>query len=100
MNQIPKISIAKLYSNDDESKLKVAAQIDEACRTCGCFIVKNHHIARVNIGKLVEKTNEFFNQLGQKKKMEMASHAYNKKNKHTYRGYFPQRKNSNSDFIL
>jgi len=67
----------KLYSNDDESKLKVAAQIDEACRTCGCFIVKNHHIARVN-----------------------APHAYNKKNKHTYRGYFPQRKNSNSDFIL
>lgn len=100
MNKIPKINIAKLYSDDVVSKLKVATQIDEACRTYGCFIVKNHHISRVNIGKLLDKTSGFYNQLGHKKKMEMAPNTYNKRNKHTYRGYVPQSRNSKQNFQL
>lgn len=100
MNKIPKINIAKLYSDDVVSKLKVAAQIDEACRTYGCFIVKNHHISRVTIGKLLDKTNGFYNELGHKKKMEMAPNTYNKRNKHTYRGYVPQSRNSKQNFEL
>lgn len=84
---VPTIDISALFGTDLEEKLKVAAQIDRACRNSGFFFAANHGVDVLE--ELVKTTRKFHQSLSEKEKWDLAIVAYNKDNtKQLRNGYY------------
>ncbi|MCY1267826.1 2-oxoglutarate-dependent ethylene/succinate-forming enzyme [compost metagenome] len=60
MNSLPIIDIAPLYTADEAAWLRVAKQIDAACREWGFFYIKGHPISPERIAELKAAAIDFF----------------------------------------
>ncbi|MBM7062874.1 2OG-Fe(II) oxygenase [Pseudomonas sp. UL073] len=60
MNSLPIIDIAPLYTADEAAWLRVAKQIDAACREWGFFYIKGHPISASRIAELKAAAEDFF----------------------------------------
>jgi isopenicillin-N synthase len=85
------IDISALFTDDFESKLKVAEKIDAACKRSGFFKIKNHSID--NLNELWTESSRFFRTLTPEQKLKLAPKKWNPENEKTYRGYFPSATN-------
>lgn len=83
---IPVIDMSALFGDNEEEKLKIAKQIDSACRKNGFFQISNHGIDLTGVN---EKTLSFFKKLSQEEKMKLAPRRLAPGNANTYRGYTP-----------
>ena len=82
---VPRIDVAPLYGDDQEAKLRVAAQIDAASRDTGFFYAVNHGI---DLPWLSRETSKFHQSITQDEKWKLAIRAYNKENDNKIRaGY-------------
>jgi isopenicillin N synthase-like dioxygenase len=80
---IPVLDISGMFSEDIETRKKVAAELREACTTVGFFYMENHGIPKELIDKQFEMGKAFFD-LPFEKKMEV----YIDNTPH-YRGFTP-----------
>ena len=92
------IDIGALFADDFDAKLKVAAQIDAACKQSGFFKITNHSIN--NLPDLWSQTHRFFKTLTKNEKVDLAPNKWNPDNKNTYRGYFPSKTNGKEGFDM
>lgn len=84
---VPTIDISPLFGDDKNAKLKVAGEIDQACRGSGFFLISNHGITVLD--KLVETTKKFHQSMTDQEKFDLAIVAYNEKNSKQHRnGYY------------
>ncbi|UVE18389.1 2OG-Fe(II) oxygenase [Pseudomonas sp. LS44] len=60
MNSLPIIDISPLYTADEVAWLRVAKQIDAACREWGFFYIKGHPISPARIAELKAAAIDFF----------------------------------------
>ena len=87
---IPTINISSLLNNQFTSKksLNTIKNIEKACENVGFFQITGHGISSKKISEICKIGNNFFKS---KKinKLRLAPKKWNKTNKNTYRGYFP-----------
>lgn len=82
---IPIIDVAPLASDNRKAKLKVAAQIDHACRGLGFFYAQGHGI---DIGRFQREVSCFHRTITEQEKFRLAINAYNPANSHVRNGYY------------
>lgn len=58
---IPVIDISDIYQNDKTKHLKIAQQVDYACRHSGFFCITGHHISGGDIQQIKDLSRQFFN---------------------------------------
>jgi isopenicillin-N synthase len=88
MNQqanVPFIDVSPLSGDDQDAKLRVAREIDTACRGSGFFYAANHGI---DLRALEEVTTEFHRAMTGAEKWDTAIHAYNPNNPRSRNGYY------------
>lgn len=84
---VPTIDISPLFGTNHQEKLKVAKEIDAACRGSGFFFISNHGVNVLD--DLVKITRKFHQSLTEEEKWNLAIVAYNKENKTQIRnGYY------------
>ena len=100
-NMIPTINISSIVKNGfDNSKSIIATnKIKEACINIGFFQITGHGISQKNIKNICKIGNKFFNS-SEKNKNKLAPKKWNKNNKNTYRGYFPNSVNGKEGLDL
>ena len=89
-NYIPTIDISSLLKSNFNSLLakNTIKKIEKACIDVGFFQVTGHSIDIKEINNICEIGNKFFNS-SEKNKNKLTPKKWNKENKNTYRGYFP-----------
>ena len=100
-NIIPTINISSIVKNGfDNSKSIIASnKIKEACINIGFFQITGHGISQKKIKNICKIGNKFFNS-SKKNKNKLAPKKWNKNNKNTYRGYFPNSVNGKEGLDL
>ena len=100
-NIIPTINISSIVKNGfDNSKSIIASnKIKEACINIGFFQITGHGISQKKIKNICKIGNKFFNS-SKKSKNKLAPKKWNKNNKNTYRGYFPNSVNGKEGLDL
>ena len=100
-NIVPTINISSLVKNGFENSKSIMAinKIKEACINVGFFQVVGHGIDIREINNICKIGNKFFNS-SEKNKNKLAPKKWNKKNKNTYRGYFPNSVNGKEGLDL
>ena len=100
-NIIPTINISPIVKNGfDNSKSIIAInKIRKACINIGFFQITGHGISQKDIKNICKIGNKFFNS-SEKNKNKLAPKKWNKKNKNTYRGYFPNSVNGKEGLDL
>lgn len=81
----PVIDIGPLAGDDLDAKMRVAQQIDLACRGSGFFYAANHGI---NLAELERVTGGFHRALSEQEKFRLAIHAYNPASPRSRSGYY------------
>ena len=89
-NYIPTVDISSLLKSNFNSLLakNTIKKIEKACIDVGFFQVTGHGIDIKEINNICEIGNKFFNS-SEKNKKKLTPKKWNKQNKNTYRGYFP-----------
>ena len=89
-NYIPTVDISSLLKSNFNSLLakNTIKKIEKACIDVGFFQVTGHGIDIKEINNICEIGNKFFNS-SEKNKNKLTPKKWNKENKNTYRGYFP-----------
>ena len=89
-NYIPTINISSLIENNFNSKksFQTIKKIEKACIEVGFFQIIGHGIKKKDIKNITKVGNNFF-KTPIKNKMKLAPKKWNKVNRNTYRGYFP-----------
>ena len=87
---IPTINISSIINKKFGSKKSLIAlnNINKASINVGFFQITGHGINKKNINNVAKIANNFFNS-SNKNKMKLAPKKWNKNNKNSYRGYFP-----------
>jgi len=100
-NIIPTINISSLVNNGFVNSKSIIAinKIKEACINIGFFQITGHGISQNDIKNICKIGNKFFNS-SEKNKNKLATKKWNKKNKNTYRGYFPNSVNGKEGLDL
>ena len=100
-NIIPTINISSILKNGFENPKSIIAinKIKEACINIGFFQITGHGISQKDIKNICKIGNKFFNS-SEKNKNKLAPKKWNKKNKNTYRGYFPNSVNGKEGLDL
>ena len=100
-NIIPTINISSILKNGFENPKSIIAinKIKEACINIGFFQITGHGISQKDIKNISKIGNRFFNS-SEKNKNKLAPKKWNKKNKNTYRGYFPNSVNGKEGLDL
>ena len=100
-NIIPTINISSILKNGFENSKSIIAinKIKEACIDIGFFQITGHGISQKDIKNICKIGNKFFNS-SEKNKKKLAPKKWNKKNKNTYRGYFPNSVNGKEGLDL
>ena len=100
-NIIPTINISSILKNGFENSKSIIAinKIKEACINIGFFQITGHGISQKDIKNICKIGNKFFNS-SEKNKKKLAPKKWNKKNKNTYRGYFPNSVNGKEGLDL
>jgi len=98
MTDLPIIDISPLFGTDIKSKLKVASQIDLACRNNGFFEIENHKIDLLD--SLNFQAFRFFKNLSHEQKISLSPKKWNAKSDFTYRGYFPASVNGKEGYDI
>ena len=83
--EVPMIDVAPLGRDDLAAKMRVAAEIDAACRGSGFFYAANHGIDLV---ALEAHTAEFHRRLTSQEKRRLAIRAYNPSSPRNRSGYY------------
>tara|TARA_B100001175_G_scaffold299222_1_gene290432 strand:- start:15 stop:980 length:966 start_codon:yes stop_codon:yes gene_type:complete len=88
---IPTINISSLVESNFSSlsSKNTIKKIEKACIDVGFFQVIGHGIDVKKINNICKIGNRFFNS-SKKNKNKLAPKKWNKKNKNSYRGYFPK----------
>ena len=79
------IDVAPLSGDDLPAKMRIAAEIDAACRGSGFFFAANHGIDLVS---LETRTSKFHRVLTDEEKRRLAIHAYNPASPRNRSGYY------------
>ena len=89
-NFIPTINISSIVNGGFNSRKSLSAinKIKKASINIGFFQIIGHGIKKKEINKVANIAKKFFHS-SNKNKMKLASKKWNKKNKNSYRGYFP-----------
>ncbi|MGW6903543.1 2OG-Fe(II) oxygenase family protein [Streptomyces sp. NPDC054940] len=82
---VPTIDISPLFGSDPDDKLRVAQEINKACRGSGFFYASHHGI---DVQHLQDVVNEFHRTMTDEEKHELAINAYNKANPRVRNGYY------------
>lgn len=82
---VPTIDVAPLAGADGQSKRRVAAEIDRACRASGFFYAAGHGI---DVGQLQAEVSKFHQSLTDDEKFRIAINAYNPASSHRRSGYY------------
>ena len=100
-NIIPTINISSILKNGFENPKSIIAinKIKKACINIGFFQITGHGISQKDIKNICKIGNKFFNS-SEKNKNKLAPKKWNKKNKNTYRGYFPNSVNGKEGLDL
>ena len=100
-NYIPTINISSLVKNNfrTQNAFKTIKKIEKACKNVGFFQITGHGINQKDIKNICKIGNKFFNS-SEKNKKKLAPKKWNKKNKNTYRGYFPNSVNGKEGLDL
>ena len=100
-NYIPTVSISSLLKSNfnSQSAKNTIKKIEKACIDVGFFQVVEHGINIKEINNICKIGNKFFNS-SEKNKNKLAPKKWNKKNKNTYRGYFPNSVNGKEGLDL
>ncbi len=100
-NLIPTINISSLLKSNLKSlsAKNTIKKIEKACIDVGFFQVVEHGIDIKEINNICKIGNKFFNS-SKKNKNKLAPKKWNKKNKNTYRGYFPNSVNGKEGLDL
>ena len=100
-NIIPTINISSILKNGFENPKSIIAinKIKEACINIGFFQITGHGISQKDIKNICKIGNKFFNS-SEKNKKKLAPKKWNKQNKNTYRGYFPNSVNGKEGLDL
>ena len=100
-NLIPTINISSLLKSNFNSlsAKNTIKKIEKACIDVGFFQVVEHGINIKEINNICKIGNKFFNS-SEKNKNKLAPKKWNKKNKNTYRGYFPNNVNGKEGLDL
>ncbi len=100
-NIIPTINISSIVKNGFENSKSILAinKIKKACINIGFFQITGHGISQKDIKNICKIGNKFFNS-SEKNKNKLAPKKWNKKNKNTYRGYFPNSVNGKEGLDL
>ena len=98
---IPTINISSLLKSDFNSlsSNNTIKKIEKACVEVGFFQVTEHGVNIKEINNICEIGSKFFNS-SEKNKNKIAPKKWNKKNKNTYRGYFPNSVNGKEGLDL
>ena len=98
---IPTINISSLLKSEFESKSAINAlkKIEKACVDVGFFQVVGHGINIKEMNNICKIGHKFFNS-SEENKNKLAPKKWNKKNKNTYRGYFPNSVNGKEGLDL
>ncbi|MDC0249918.1 isopenicillin N synthase family oxygenase [Candidatus Pelagibacter sp.] len=98
---IPTINISSIVKNGFENSKSIIAinKIKKACINIGFFQIIGHGISQKDIENICKIGNKFFNS-SEKTKKKLAPKKWNKKNKNTYRGYFPNSVNGKEGLDL
>ncbi len=98
---IPTIDISSLLDGKFVSKeaKKTIQSIKKACVEVGFFQVIGHGIKNKEIKNICAVGNKFFNMKDEHKR-KLSPRKWNKKNKNTYRGYFPNNVNGKEGLDL
>ena len=98
---IPTINISSLLKSDfnSTSAKNTLLKIERACVDVGFFQVTGHGIDIKEINNICKIGNKFFNSSIENKN-KLAPKKWNKKNKNTYRGYFPNTVNGKEGLDL
>jgi isopenicillin-N synthase len=83
--EVPIIDISPLSGGDRNVSMRIARQIDAACRGIGFFYASNHGI---DLCSLQEITTEFHRTLTKSEKSNLAIQAYNPSNPRSRNGYY------------
>ena len=86
-NYIPTINISSILNNNftSNTSYKIIKKIEKASIEVGFFQIIGH---KLDVKKICNIGKKFFNS-PKSNKIKLAPNKWNKKNKHTYRGYFP-----------
>ena len=86
-NYIPTINISSILSNNfsSSSSYKTIKKIKKASIEVGFFQITGH---KLDVKRICNIGKKFFNS-PKSNKIKLAPNKWNKKNKNTYRGYFP-----------
>ena len=89
-NYIPTINISSLIKNNFEtqSAFKTIKKIENACVNVGFFQIIGHGINLKEIKKTCKIGKAFFD-MSDNNKRKLSPKKWNKKNRNSYRGYFP-----------
>ena len=100
-NLIPTINISSLLKSNFNSlsAKNTIKKIEKACIDVGFFQVVEHGIDIKEINNICKIGNKFFN-TSKENKNKLAPKKWNKKNKNTYRGYFPNSVNGKEGLDL
>lgn len=82
---VPTIDVSPLSGGDRAAKIRVAGEIDAACRGIGFFFAANHGI---DVSSLEEVTTQFHRTMSDREKWNLAIHAYNPGNPRSRNGYY------------
>ena len=100
-NYIPTINISSLLKSEFNSlpANNTIKKIENACVEVGFFQIIGHGIEIRKINNICKIGSKFFNS-SEKNKNKIAPKKWNKKNKNTYRGYFPNSVNGKEGLDL
>ncbi|MET9290622.1 2OG-Fe(II) oxygenase family protein [Streptomyces sp. NPDC003077] len=84
-SEVPTIDVSPLFGDDANEKLRVAQEINKACRGSGFFYAAGHGI---DVQLLQDVVNEFHRTMTDQEKYDLAINAYNKNNPHVRNGYY------------
>ena len=89
-NLIPTINISSIINQNFSSNKSIETinKIKKSCMNIGFFQITGHGISKKDINNVAKVGNKFFNS-SNKNKMKLAPKKWNKNNKNSYRGYFP-----------
>jgi isopenicillin-N synthase len=82
---VPIIDVSPLSDGDRNAKMRIAREIDTACKGFGFFYAANHNIDH---RALDEVTTEFHRTMTDSEKWHLAIHAYNPNNPRSRNGYY------------
>ncbi|MER5884104.1 2OG-Fe(II) oxygenase family protein [Streptomyces sp. NPDC001941] len=86
--EVPTIDVSPLLGDDADQKLRVAQEINKACRGSGFFYASHHGL---DVRLLQDVVNEFHREMTDQEKHDLAIHAYNPANDHVRNGYYMAR---------